>query len=591
MEPTSLWRAFIRERRVSKFNQLENLFRAFSITEKVFFLLFLGLLGIATLSLLGKISDSYSVTIPHHGGSLVEGVLGTPRFINPLLATSDADRDLSALVYSGLLRATSQGGFVPDLAESYTVSPDGLTYTVIIKKSAQFHDGVSVTADDVEFTVQKAQDATLKSPRRPNWEGVTVKKLDSDTVVFSLKQPYAPFLNNLTLGILPFHIWKNVGSDQIPFSSLNINAIGSGPYVISSLSKSSDGIPTELTLHSNKTYTLGEPYIKQLTFIFFPQEKSLVDALVSGTIESASNISPNGVKNLTEMSIVRAPLTRVFGIFFNQNENELLAHKEVRKALSLVTDKEHIIETVLHGFATPADGPLPATENMMVSTSTASSSLAQAQAVLIKAGWKKNPTTGIFEYKAKGKNTTSTTTLALSLSTANIPELVESAKLIEARWTELGAQVDVRVFEPADLNQSIIRPRKYDALLFGLVTGKSADLYPFWHSSQRNDPGLNVALYTNQKADKLLEKMRQSTSTEVTRKAYSDLKTEITADTPALFLWSPDFIYTIPDKLKGVKLGEITTSSDRFSEINTWYVETDRVWNIFVKDTKTIINN
>jgi peptide/nickel transport system substrate-binding protein len=155
----------------------------------------------------------------------------------------------------------------------------------------------------------------------------------------------------------------------------------------------------------------------------------------------------------------------------------------------------------------------------------------------------------------------------------------------------MGANVDVRVFEPADLNQGVIRPRKYDALLFGLVTGRNGDLYPFWHSSQRNDPGLNIALYTNTKADKALEKMRTATSTTAFDIQYNIFKKELDTDTPALFLWSPDFIYTIPEKLHGVKLGEITTPSDRFSGIEQWYVETDTVWKIFVKDSDDIIKN
>ena len=181
-----------------------------------------------------------------------------------------------------------------------------------------------------------------------------------------------------------------------------------------------------------------------------------------------------------------------------------------------------------------------------------------------------------------------TTTLSLSLSTSNIPELVQAAKKVEEDWKAFGAQVDVRVFEPSDLNQSVIRPRKYDALLFGLVTGKNSDLYPYWHSSQRNDPGLNVSLYTNQRADKALERMRQATSSAAVAAEYAKLKAEIMADTPAIFLWSPDFIYAVPPKLHGVRLGAITTSSDRFLGVERWYVDTDHVWQIFAKKGEEI---
>ena len=581
--------ALTRHRTTKHLEKADNVVRSFSITEKVIFLVLLAIFTGSVLSLIGKVSDAFSVTVPHHGGELTEGIVGTPRFINPLLATSDADRDLVELVYSGLLKSEPDGSFTPDLAKSYQVSADGLSYTFELRDNITFHDGTPVTADDVKFTIEKAQDPALKSPRRVNWEGVTVEETNPRTIVFHLKQAYAPFINNLTLGILPEHIWKSLTVDQMPFSALNTNAIGSGPFIIDSVTKTSDGLPTQFTLVSNSHYALGEPYIKTLNIKLFGNEESMISALKAKTIESASNISPASAQSLVaenrNTNIVVSPLTRVFGIFFNQSQDEVLAHKEVRKALNLITDRNDIISSVLQGYGVPATGPLAESTSTSddVSTST-------AQSVLAKAGWKINPSTGIYELKGKTKGTASTT-LALSISTANIPELILAAKEIEESWKNFGIQVDIRAFEPSDLNQSVIRPRKYDALLFGLVTGKNSDLYPFWHSSQRNDPGLNISLYTNQKADKLLEKMRVATSTDTETAEYNQFKTELDNDIPALFLWSPEFLYVIPDKLHGVNLGEITTSSDRFLGVEKWYVSTDRVWDIFVKDKTNIIQN
>lgn len=589
MEQNSpLWRSLARERHVPFLAKIQDIINSFSITEKTLFLVCTALLIGAVLSLAAKVSYSFGSEVPSTGGELVEGIVGTPRFVNPLLAASDADRDLTTLVYSGLLKATPDGTYIPDLAETYTISPDGLIYTFTIRKDAKFHDGVAVTADDVKFTVEKAQDSALKSPRRVNWEGVTVEKTDSNTIVFSLKQPYAPFIGSLTSGILPKHVWQNLESDQIPFSDKNLNAIGSGPYKIDSIKRSKDGIPTEFTLRANSNYALGEPYISKISLKFYSNESNLVSALEGGDIESASNLTPNSAKIVeNKTSLLSAPLTRVFGVFFNQNENEILAHKEVRKALSLSIDKENIIESVLLGYGSQANGPLPPTvSHTIIGTSTASSSLTEALGVLTAAKWKKNPATGLVELKGK----TSSSTISITLSTANIPELVESAKKIEENWKSLGAIVDVQVFEPADLNQGVIRPRKYEALLFGIVTGKNADLYPFWHSSQRNDPGLNISMYTNTTADKALERMRVATSTEAVSSQYAVLKEEIDTDAPAAFLWSPDFIYAVPTKLQGVMLGEITTPSDRFIGVSNWYVKTDHVWNVFLDHEDEIIN-
>ncbi|MDE1874817.1 MAG: peptide ABC transporter substrate-binding protein [Patescibacteria group bacterium] len=601
MEPKpSLWSALFKERKAKGISKLDALVKSFSITEKVLFVVCAVIFAAGALSLLGKVSDAFSVDVPARGGSLVEGIVGTPRFVNPLLAVSDADRDLTELVYSGLLKDMPDGSVAPDLAESYNVSQNGLDYSVTIRSDARFSDGEPVTADDVLYTIQEAQDPTLKSPRFVNWQGVTVEKTGTNSVVFHLKQPYAPFIENLTMGIMPAHIWKTVTVDQIPFSTRNADPIGSGPYEIASVIRSSDGIPTEFILKANPSYALGAPYIPTLYIKPFNDEQGMLAALENGTIESASNLSPESAKALASnqgVDILSAPLTRIFGVFFNQNQNEILAHAEVRKALDMAIDKQAIVRDVLDGYGTAIDGPLPPTVAEKLSAESAandatasssaleaSSSLAEAEAMLAKAGWKKDPVTGTYELvSGRGKNA-ATTTLSISLATADVPELVLAAKEIESDWTALGVQVDVKVFEPSDLNQSVIRPRKYDALLFGLVTGKSADLYPFWDSSQRNDPGLNIAMYTNSKADALLEAMRAATSSDIIASDYGKLQAIVAADEPAIFLWSPDFLYAVPKDLHGVELGEITTTSDRFLNVKDWYISTDRVWNIFVKN-------
>ncbi|OHA93661.1 MAG: hypothetical protein A2W58_02350 [Candidatus Zambryskibacteria bacterium RIFCSPHIGHO2_02_38_10.5] len=147
----------------------------------------------------------------------------------------------------------------------------------------------------------------------------------------------------------------------------------------------------------------------------------------------------------------------------------------------------------------------------------------------------------------------------------------------------MGADVEVKIFEIGDLNQNIIRPRKYDALLFGEIVGRDLDLYPFWHSSQRVDPGLNIALYTNIKANKLLENIRKETDETLQKKYFDAFKKEIKNDVPAVFTYSPYFIYLIPKKIHNVTLGTLTTPSERFSNIFEWYIETNHVWKIFIK--------
>lgn len=564
---------------IPQLQKLLDLIKSFSITEKVIFAFIVCVFAFSGIALLYQTNKTFLVEVPDYGGSFTEGVVGSPRFINPLLAISDADRDLTSLVYSGLLKATADGGLRPDLAESYTISDDGLTYTFTLKDNVVFHDGSKVTTEDVEFTIAKAQDALLKSPRRSSWDGVKVQVIDGRTISFTLKQAYSPFIQNATLGILPKHIWKNVDNESFPFSTFNNKPVGSGPYSIESMVTNDSGLPTEYTLSAFKKYALGRPFINTLTLKFYTNEKNLLEAFQNEDIESINSISPAnvGLLRTANTTFLTPPLPRVFGIFFNQNEAPVFVNKEVRVALDAVLDKNQMIGEVLYGYGQAIDGPLH-TDKAAAVTKTPEEQIAAARAILEKAGWKFNEG-GVYEKKVGND----TETLAFSISTSDAPELKALAQSAQKRWQQLGARVDVKIFEVGDLNQNIIRPRKYDTLLFGEVLGRDLDLYPFWHSSQRSDPGLNIALYTNSKTDKILEDYRKAVD-EKTKKTYLDaFETEINADTPFVPLYAPYFIYIVPSKIKNVTLGQPTISGERFLGVHEWFINTNNVWKIFIK--------
>ncbi len=563
--------------------KIRGIIHSFSLTEKVIFIFFAVIFFISGITLLWQVNRAFQVEVPDYGGTLTEGIVGSPRFINPVLAVSDIDHDLTTLVYSGLLKVTAKGELAPDLAKSWTISPDGLLYTFVLKDDIYFQDGVKITADDVIFTLEKTQDGTLKSPRKANWNGVTVTKVDDTTVTFRLNQAYSPFIQNATLGILPKHIWKSATNDEFPFSKYNIQPVGSGPYKVSSISYTSSGLPSEYHLVANKKYILGTPYITNLIVKAYQNESDVINAYKDGNIESMHGISP---KQLLEAkvpaeSILTAPLPRVFGVFFNQNVAPVFVNKEVRQALDMITDKQEIIRTVLGGYGQAISEPIPPVvigkENAEVFN--ADEQIAKAKELLTKNGWAPNAS-GILEKKV-GKNTT---VLSFSISTGDAPELKETATLLQKQWQKIGALVSVKIFEIGDLNQNIIRPRKYDSLLFGEVIGRDLDLYPFWHSSQRNDPGLNIALYTNLKADEIIENIRKANDERTQKTLYDSFNKEIESDIPAVFTYSPYFIYTVPTKVHNVSLGELSTSAERFSDISTWYIETNNVWKIFAKN-------
>lgn len=562
---------------------------AFSNREKQIFFTAMGILVGTTIILLIGLNQSFLVKRPASGGTLIEGVLNTPAHINPLLATgesgSSADRDLSALVYSGLLRANSRGGFIPDLAESYTVSTNGLVYTFILKPGLTWHDGEKITASDVVFTIKTAQDSRLKSAKRASWEGVGVEQIDELTVRFTLAQPYAPFLENATLGILPEHIWKTVDYNRFDTNKYNREPIGSGPYKYSSFQttvKDGDEIPVSYTLKAFNSFALGKPKISTVKFVFYQNDDELVAALRSGEVDAINGVSPESARILEEygFNVLKASLPRVLAVFFNQSQAPIFADVAVRKALNLVVDRQSIIDKALAGYGIVLDSAIPpgATGYQPAPRELPREErLAAARALLTKAGWKFSDQTKTWTKKTKKD----TKTLSFDLTTSEATELKTVAQEMKASWGNFGVPVAVRVFATGDLKETIVRPRKFDALFFGQVLGRDGDPYPFWHSSQRLDPGLNIASYVNPRVDKILEGARVETSAAKRADAYRIFHKEIEKDTPAIFLYAPEFLYVVPQRVRGLTLRSISTPSERFLNIYEWYMETDNVWKIF----------
>lgn len=569
-----------------KEHSIRRILRSLTIAEKAFFFFFVSVFLLSGAILLWKVNNAYLISIPITGGTLTEGVVGNPRFINPVLAISEADRSLVSLIYSGLVRITSKGEITNDLAEEVSISKNRLVYTVRLKENARFHDDTKITADDVIFTIQKIINLNIKSPRKGDWDGVAVERIDERTVSFTLKQSYTPFIYNLTVGILPKYIWKNVSDDEFSFSQLNTFPIGSGPYKVKKVERNSGGIPNLYRLIPFKNGSNKIPFINNLIFKFYPSEISLIEAYNAQEVESISGISPDRVPELKtdNAHIISSPLPRVLAVFFNQTQSKVLLNKEVRQALDMTSPKEEIIHKILGGYATAIAGPMPAgnyswsraEENKL----TQEERLKTAKALLEKEGWHANQKTGVLEKKS----TSGTITLSFSISTGSASELRQVAGELATEWRKLGAEINILVFETGDLNQNVIRPRKFDSLLFGTVVGRDRDLYPFWHSSQRIDPGLNIALYANNHADKYLDNARSAGDPKVTEENYKAFAKELELDQPAIFLYTPSFLYVVPKKIKAVNLDSLTVSQDRFLSITDWYIETNKVWKIFANE-------
>lgn len=527
-----------------------------------------GLVLIACIMGVIGFARTFMIPVPANGGTLTEGVVGTPRFINPLLAISDTDRDLTALTYAGLMGHNAQGVLVPVLASGYEASDDGKTYTFRLRANAKFSDGTPVTANDVVYTVTKAQDPGLKSPALANWANIRAEAVDAQTVRFTLPKAYAPFLEDTTLGILPQHVWKDVSDAEFPFSAKQINPIGAGPFQVSKVNRKGDGSIISYELSVFKGYAPGRAHLNSIRIVFYSDTTELTSALKNGAIESAYGVA---TKNA-----LRVPYSRVFGVFFNPAENALFAKKEVREALSVAIDRHAIVNDVLGGYATPITGPVPpGTGVPSLSIPDSDTRLEAAREILTDAKWKFD------EASQTWKN--GPDTLSVTLVTSNVPELKAVATQIQKDWQAFGVPTTIELHDAGALTQDVIRPRAYGALLFGEVIGRTPDLYAFWSSTERADPGLNIAGYSNKNVDALLQKIRTEQDTATLAADLASLNEQIAMDYPAAFTHTPDFLYTIPSGLRGVHLSQIAAPSDRFDDVAHWYRNQELVWPFFTR--------
>lgn len=546
--------------------------RSFSKTEKIIAAALLAAALLGGLFWIGLFILDNTVKVPKENGEYSEGLIGEPLYINPILsATNDIDADIEYLIFSRLFTYDNSGNLKNDLVDRYEVSEDNKTYTIFIKQNILWQDGAKLTTDDIEYTFNLIQDSNYKSPLSLNFKGVEIQKVDEYQIKFITKSVYAPFLNNLTFGILPQHIWKETTPSSFFLAEHNLKPIGSGPFKFLKLKKDKNGRVLNYQLERNENYYDKKPYFKKVTLKFYSDEESAIAAFNKKEILAINSITPLNKEKIEKAEIHSIKLPRYYAVFLNQTKNKALANITIRKALAFSTDKGKIIRDVFNNEANVVNGPL--LEGMIgytQDTKTYNYSPEEAKRVLEEDKWQ--------DVDGDGVREKDNVRAEFTLITSDIPEFVRIAEQLKNNWQEIGIKATILPLGIGELQQNYIKPREYEAILFGEILGVNPDPYSFWHSSQKKDPGLNLAMYDNKDVDRALEEARQTTKPEERSNHYRLFQTIINDEVPAIFLYSPHYLHPCNETVHSFKEKMVASPAYRFNDINEWYVGTKRVW-------------
>ena len=527
----------------------------------------------------------------------IEGVLGKPSSVSPLTARTQADRDLVALLFPGLVRNGPGGTLVPDLAERWSVDKTGKTWLVDLRADARWHDGTPVTADDVVFTIETLQDPAYKGPSGTSWSEVTVAAIGQRQVRFTLDTPLGGFLQALTQPIAPVHLLgdipvENLGDD--PFGGL---PIGSGAFAITELSETSASlVPAEIleatseppASPSSSPDSLATPtptnrpsrpmpYLSGIDFRFYDDPADLAADFEAGELDGASGLPPATAAALGKTSgarLLRYPGATLTAALLNLRPG----HPEfstpgVRGGLLAAIDREDLAKAAFAGLVAPADGLIPPSSPMFdaAASPAVAYSRGAAEKAFTAAKWAKG------ESRWRLPNAKKPLTIeVLSPTEASNPGLYAAAEIVVRDWTTIGIEARHVALPPAEFVSDRLSTGKFQVAVADLRIGLDPDLYPLLASSQTLTGGSNVMGVQSAGLDTLLEKARAPGSMSARVKAYSELQTALTANRFVLPLAFADEVVVYRNTLQGPAIRQVTDGSDRFWDVLTWRLAVDR---------------
>lgn len=528
------------------------------------------LAGLAAVVALATFLSAHLTLVAKPGGSLTEVVVGSPQYLNPLLAQgNDADEALTRLLYAGLMGRAPDGQIVPVLASGFERSADGKVYTVHLRDTVRWPDGEPFTADDVLATVDFLQDARYRLTVGNRLRGVAVERVDDRTVRFTLTAQSAQFPALLTFGILPAHLWSNVEPSKFALVEYNQKPVGLGPFRFAELRRDRSGEVKSYTIERNPSWPNAAPNLRRLTLRFVPESTAAAKALADRAADALATDEAPVARSISRGTIRPLPRTQYVAVFLNQR-NDVLKDPAVRQALAEATDRAALVR-LPEVAGRPVDSPvLPGAPGALADALFPAFDRGAAEKRLDEAGWKRPADGGV---RAKGE-----TKLAITLTTVDQPVYGAVAETLKAQWEAVGATVTVERVEPTRFPKDVLKARRYSALLFAEQPGLNGDPYPFWHSSQQRDPGLNLATFFRKDIDEALEHSRAASDDAGRNAALADFQHKFADELPALLLYQPTLLYVAPRRLGGIAATRVGAPADRFNGVEGWYVRRRLTW-------------
>jgi len=594
--------------RIPNLKQIKYIGRFLSPKEAKIIKLCLAVIFINVIFLGYNFWENHVQLVPIAGGEYIEGLVGAPRYINPLYAgANDVDNDIAQLIFSSLFKRGLNGELMNDLATGYSISEDNKTYTISLREDAKWSDGEKLTADDILFTFAAISNPQYKSPLRLSFSGVTLEKIDEKTIKFTLSQPYGAFLEILTFGIIPQNPWLPIAPESASLAELNLKPIGSGPYKFKSLTKDKSGNIRSYSLTLNNDYYGKKPYLGSIIFKFFINFEEAAKALNENQISGISYLPLSAKGELVSqdsLSFHKLNFPQINAIFFNQKNNTILADKKIRQALAFTINKNEIVSAVYKEDAYLIDGPiLPDSFAYNKDLKKYKYNQEEAEKLLAEVGWartaitkddiakaetEKNSEDEKIKQEAQNKLSLGEGSwlkkennyLIISLTTVENENNVKTVEMVRTFWENLGVKTNLNIVPVDEIQIGVIKPKNFQALFYGQVVGGDPDSYAFWHSSQAAEGGLNIANYANKDVDKLLEDARAISNREQRAEKYKKFQEILSEDVPAIFMYSPFYTYVQSKQIKGFEVKSILSPSDRFANISDWYIKTGKkiIW-------------